>query len=69
MAKDIRDPAIAELYKIKELCAEKGVDDDIQKRLSDAITLAEVEYVITLVMSPPFYTCPFLLIVEPACGE
>ncbi|XP_053381224.1 uncharacterized protein LOC123554131 isoform X4 [Mercenaria mercenaria] len=41
MAKVIRDPAIGELYKIKELCAEKGVDADIQKRLSDAITLAE----------------------------
>ncbi|XP_053381328.1 O-methyltransferase MdmC-like [Mercenaria mercenaria] len=41
MAKAIFDPAIGELYKIKEMCAEKGVDADIQKRLSDAITLAE----------------------------
>jgi hypothetical protein len=42
MAKEICDPAIAELYKIKELCSEKGVDEEIQKRLADAITLAEV---------------------------
>ncbi|XP_053381330.1 O-methyltransferase MdmC-like isoform X1 [Mercenaria mercenaria] len=41
MAKTIFDPAIGELYKIKELCAEKGVDADVQKRLSDAISLAE----------------------------
>ncbi|XP_045200002.2 O-methyltransferase MdmC-like [Mercenaria mercenaria] len=41
MAKEICDPAISELYKIKELCAEKCVDADIQKALSDAITLAE----------------------------
>ncbi|XP_045199962.2 O-methyltransferase MdmC-like [Mercenaria mercenaria] len=41
MAKVIWDPAIGELYKIKELCAERGVDEDIQNRLSDAITTAE----------------------------